>query len=121
MGEGDLVGDTGTGEGEGVRARGDRGMCPIDFLLLGEWSVLVFTWSLCLRPCSEDGLVEGETAAGPPGEPGSESAGLHEDEHESECPESDMVTEWELFAEVTIDASGEGGLGCDDCLNPIPM
>lgn len=34
-GLGDLVGDAGKGEGEGVRASGESGMCPTDFLLLG--------------------------------------------------------------------------------------
>lgn len=35
-GEGDRVGEMGIGEGEGVRARGDRGMWPTDFLRDGE-------------------------------------------------------------------------------------
>ena len=45
------------GPGEGVLASGDRGICPEDFLLDDELWFLVFTCSLCLRPCREEGRV----------------------------------------------------------------
>lgn len=35
-GEGDLVGEMGMGEGEGVLASGERGMWPTDLRLEGE-------------------------------------------------------------------------------------
>ena len=60
-GEGDLVGEMGMGEGEGVRARGERGMWPTDLRLEGEWRVLALTCNLCfspLRPCRDDGRPE---------------------------------------------------------------
>ena len=41
-GLGDRVGDTGRGDGEGVRASGDRGMWPTDFRRDGECKFLVF-------------------------------------------------------------------------------
>ena len=40
-GLGDLVGETGKGDGDGVLAKGDRGMCPTDFRLEGECKFLV--------------------------------------------------------------------------------
>ena len=69
------MGETGTGEGEGVRAKRLKGICPTDFLRLGEWRVLVFTPSLCLRPCKLDGRVLGEVTD-EAGEHGVESTGL---------------------------------------------
>ncbi len=57
-GEGDLVGDVHTtGEGEGVLAKGDSGIWPTDFLLLGECRDLVLTF---LRPCRDDGRFDKE-------------------------------------------------------------
>ena len=50
-GDGDLVGEMGMGEGEGVRARGERGMWPTDFRLDGECMVLALTCNLCFNPC----------------------------------------------------------------------
>ena len=41
-GEGDLVGELGSGEGEGVLARGERGMWPTDFRREGECRFFVF-------------------------------------------------------------------------------
>jgi len=35
-GDGERVGETGRGDGDGVRANGDNGMCPTDFLRDGE-------------------------------------------------------------------------------------
>lgn len=55
-GLGDLVGDDGNGEGEGVRASGDSGICPMDLRRLGECKFLVLGASLCLRPCKDEGL-----------------------------------------------------------------
>lgn len=66
-GLGDLVGEAGNGEGEGVLANGERGICPTDFLLLctageqtGPAACKAFghpvVWSLCFRPCKVEGL-----------------------------------------------------------------
>jgi hypothetical protein len=55
-GLGDRVGDDGSGDGEGVLANGDNGMCPTDFRRFGEWMLLAAVWSLCLRPCNVEGL-----------------------------------------------------------------
>lgn len=62
-GEGDRVGEAGKGDGEGVRASGDNGMCPTDFLRLGtdvevvcKFFVLPVVCSLCFNPCKVDGL-----------------------------------------------------------------
>lgn len=54
-GLGDRVGDCGSGDGDGVRASGDRGMCPTDLRRLGECRFLVTECSLCLSPCNVDG------------------------------------------------------------------
>lgn len=60
-GLGERVGETGkgcccgSGDGEGVRASGDRGMWPADFRLEGECIFLATEWSLFLRPCREEG------------------------------------------------------------------
>jgi len=70
-GEGDLVGEMGRGLGEGVLARGERGMWPTDFRLDGECKFLVLIWSLCLRPCREEGRAE-DDEEGPAGEQGAE-------------------------------------------------
>ena len=61
-GDGVRVGEMGGGRGpgEGVLARGDRGIWPADFLREGEWRFLVLMHSLCLRPCREEGRVEEE-------------------------------------------------------------
>jgi len=78
-GEGDLVGDSQVaGDGEGVLARGERGMCPTDFLLLGECSVFDLTCSLCFKPCRDEGRADGELVelAGEQG--ADESPGLEE-------------------------------------------
>ena len=40
-----LVGDEGRGEGDGVLARGDKGMWPTDFRREGECRFLVFMCS----------------------------------------------------------------------------
>ena len=81
-GEGVLVGEMGGGRGpgEGVRARGDRGMWPTDFLLEGEWRFLVLMWSLCFRPWREEGRVEVEALAG---EHGAEESSEGEERGES--------------------------------------
>ena len=107
---------TGTGEGEGVRARGERGMWPEwEWRRLGECSVFVLTCSLCLRPCSEDGRAEAEVdaaAALAAGErQGDESAGLQvgDEEEQSEWPES------ELFIVIEAEASGDGVPGAELC------
>lgn len=55
-GLGDRVGDCGSGEGDGVLARGDSGICPTDLRLFGECKFLVTECSLCLSPCRVDGL-----------------------------------------------------------------
>lgn len=70
-GEGDLVGDIGRGLGEGVRARGERGMCPTDLRLDGECKFLVLMCSLCFRPWRDEGRAE-EEDEGPAGEHGAE-------------------------------------------------
>ena len=62
---------------------------------------------MCLRPCSEDGRVEGEAPAA--GEQGEESAGLHVDEEQSEWPESEFMV-------MEAEASGEGVPGAELCL-----
>lgn len=65
-GLGDLVGDAGKGEGEGVRARGERGICPTDFLLLGTVAEQdgpdvcrafgqPVECNLCFKPCKVEG------------------------------------------------------------------
>lgn len=60
-GLGERVGDTGSGcccgrgDGDGVRARGDSGMCPADFLRDGECRLFAFDSRLFLSPCSDDG------------------------------------------------------------------
>lgn len=59
-GLGDRVGDCGSGDGDGVRARGDNGMWPTDLRLLGECRFLVAECSLCLSPCNVDGRWYGE-------------------------------------------------------------
>ena len=73
-GEGDLVGEMGRGLGDGVRASGESGMCPTDLRLDGECKFLVLIWSLCLRPCRDEGLAEEEELdeEGPAGEHGAE-------------------------------------------------
>lgn len=38
-GLGDRVGDEGTGDGDGVLAKGDRGMWPTDLRRFGEWTM----------------------------------------------------------------------------------
>lgn len=49
-----LVGDGGTGDGDGVLARGDNGILCTDFLLCGDFILPVF---LCFAsPCRELGL-----------------------------------------------------------------
>jgi len=75
-GEGVLVGEMGggSGPGEGVRARGDRGMWPADFLRDGEWRFLVLMCSLCFSPWREEGRVEEEEEAGTEGEVMEQSA-----------------------------------------------
>lgn len=75
------------GDGDGVRANGDNGICPTDFLRFGELGALFFTCNLYLRPCSDDGLADGDVVPLAPGEQGTESTGL--DEQESEGGESD--------------------------------
>ena len=37
------------GDGDGVRAKGDKGICPTDFLRFGECGVFVLTCS-SMRP-----------------------------------------------------------------------
>ena len=64
------------GDGDGVRAKGESGMCPTDFLRFGECGVLVLTCNLYFRPCREEGLADGEVVPLAPGEQGTESAGL---------------------------------------------
>lgn len=65
-GLGDRVGDDGSGDGDGVLAKGDNGICPTDFRRLGtlvEQDGLAacrvleqpVECSLCLRPCRVDG------------------------------------------------------------------
>ncbi len=82
-GDGERVGDDGSGDGDGVRANGDNlpgrwvkinwnknlminyGMCPTDLRRFGPELLVVVcnpllletpvVWSLCLRPCSVDG------------------------------------------------------------------
>lgn len=54
-GLGDRVGDCGKGDGDGVRASGDSGMCPTDLRLFGECRFLVAECNLCLSPCNVDG------------------------------------------------------------------
>lgn len=54
-GLGDRVGDCGSGDGDGVRAKGDSGMWPTDLRRLGECRFLVAECSLCLSPCNVDG------------------------------------------------------------------
>ena len=54
------------GDGDGVRARGERGMCPTDFLLLGDLKPLTFV-TLWLMTWREEGRwwrVEEEEEAG---------------------------------------------------------
>jgi hypothetical protein len=75
------------GDGDGVRAKGDKGICPTDFLRFGECGVFVLTCSLYLRPWREEGLADGDVVPLAPGEQGTESAGL--EEHESDGGESD--------------------------------
>lgn len=58
-GLGERVGDCGRGDGDGVRANGDSGMCPTDLRRLGEWRFLVAECSLCLSPCNVDGRCDG--------------------------------------------------------------
>lgn len=70
-GEGDLVGEIGRGLGDGVRAKGDRGMCPTDFRRDGECKFLVLICSLCFKPWRDDGRAE-EDDDGPAGEHGAE-------------------------------------------------
>ena len=79
-GEGERVGETGRGEGDGVRARGERGMWPTDLRRLGEWRFLVLMWSLCFRPWREEGRVEVEALAG---EHGAEESSEGEERGES--------------------------------------
>lgn len=65
-GLGDRVGDAGIGDGDGVLANGESGMCPIDFRRLGAAFegivcnpfavLLLLLCSLCLSPCNVDGL-----------------------------------------------------------------
>ena len=76
-GEGERVGESGIGDGDGVRANGDSGIWPTDFLRLGECGVLVLTCNLYLSPCKEEGLADGEVVPLVPGEQGIESAGLN--------------------------------------------
>lgn len=61
-GLGDLVGDAGNGDGDGVRASGDNGMWPTDLrrftacdCVLACNVLFVCVCSLCLSPCSVDG------------------------------------------------------------------
>jgi hypothetical protein len=60
-GLGERVGETGSGcccgkgEGDGVRASGESGMCPADFRLDGECMFLATECNLFLRPCRDDG------------------------------------------------------------------
>ena len=57
-GEGDLVGEVAATrtDGEGVRARGERGILPHDFLLgEGKLVFLKVLTSLCFKPCNDDG------------------------------------------------------------------
>lgn len=57
-GLGDLVGDTGIGgwgDGEGVRASGDRGMCPADLRRLGECIFFATECNLFFSPWSDEG------------------------------------------------------------------
>lgn len=59
-GEGERVGDTGSGccgsgDGDGVRASGDSGMWPADFRRDGECRLLALDSKLFLRPCNDDG------------------------------------------------------------------
>jgi hypothetical protein len=77
----------GTGDGEGVRAKGLSGIWPTDFRLDGECKVLVLTCNLCLclSPCNDDGLVVVDdvcinelVVVVVTGEQGPESAGLDE-------------------------------------------
>lgn len=76
-GEGDRVGEEGRGEGEGVLARGERGMWPTDFRREGECKFLVLMCNLCLSPCSELGLGDA-----PAGEQGAEESVQGESEGE---------------------------------------
>lgn len=65
-GLGERVGDAGRGEGEGVRASGESGICPTDFRRLGTLGheglavCNVFEHpdecSLCFNPCKVEGL-----------------------------------------------------------------
>ena len=75
-GEGERVGESGMGDGDGVRANGDKGIWPTDFLRFGEWGVFVLTCNLYLRPCRDEGLADGDVVPLAPGEQGTESAGL---------------------------------------------
>lgn len=54
-GLGDLVGDWGSGDGDGVLAKGDNGMCPTDLRRLGECKFFVTECSLCFKPCNVEG------------------------------------------------------------------
>lgn len=51
-----LVGLAGSGDGLGVLAKGDKGMCPTDFLRFGEWIFFAAVCNLCFKPCKVLGL-----------------------------------------------------------------
>lgn len=71
------MGDEGRGEGDGVLARGDKGMWPTDFRREGECRFFVFMCSLCFSPWREEGLGEA-----PAGEQGAEESVQGESEGE---------------------------------------
>lgn len=66
------MGEIGRGLGDGVRARGERGMWPTDLRLEGECKFLVLMWSLCFKPWSEEGRADEDDDEGPAGEHGAE-------------------------------------------------
>lgn len=71
------MGEAGRGEGEGVRASGERGMWPTDFRLFGERKLFTFV-TLWLTTCRDDGRwcrVED-----PAGELGTDDVGEEEPE-----------------------------------------
>lgn len=66
------MGEAGKGEGDGVRARGDRGIWPTDFRLLGDRKLFTLV-TLWLMTCRDDGRWW--SVDDPAGELGTEDVG----------------------------------------------